>query len=391
MLTTFKMTVRKHLVLIFMAVFFSGSSYAVENPLSTLENGLNELIFNLSRSVVTVESSKRVPVTTFNGFRDEGLQRLVSSGIICDSVGHILVAAPMVIGQERIVVNLNNRLYTASLVGIDYYTDLALIKTQPGIGQPISFPERYTCAGQMVVTVGNVYGLRTSPSLGFCAGSRDDGNIQTTVPITSGSLGGGLFDLSGNLLGVITGRMEEGNHFALAVPSYKIQPVIEHLIAHGSRMAGYIGISGAEIEIFPPLEVKGPNTLINTGGNNRTVSNGVVITAVMPQSPADRTGLKRGDIILNYNNHPVTASLSLADEVRRAAPGTLAEIEILRQNTLYNVQIQVGQKTIPQFEESYSLNINPPENILLVDSLSEVLNNLKEEIQHVENRLNNLR
>ena len=304
------MTVRKHLVMIFMAVFFSGSLYAVENSLSTLENGLNELIFNLSRSVVTVESSKHVSVTSFNGSRDEALQRLVSSGIICDSAGHILVAAPMVIGQERIMVNLNNRLYTASLVGIDYYTDLALIKTQPGIGQPIIFPERYTCAGQMVVTVGNAYGLRTSPSLGFCAGSRDDGNIQTTVPITLGTIGGGLFDLSGNLLGVIAGRMEEGSHFALAVPSYKIQPVIEYLIAHGSRMAGYIGISGAEIEIFPPLEVKEPNALVNTGSSNRTVSNGMVITAVMPQSPADRTGLKRGDIILNYNNHPVTASLS---------------------------------------------------------------------------------
>ena len=66
-------------------------------------------------------------------------------------------------------------------------------------------------------------------------------------------------------------------------------------------------------------------------------------------------------------------------------------MEILRQNTLYNVQIQVGQKTIPQFEENYSLNTSIPESALLVDSLTVMLRNLKEEIRHVENRLNNLR
>ncbi|MFZ5980121.1 MAG: S1C family serine protease [Candidatus Zixiibacteriota bacterium] len=391
MLTTFKMTVRKYLYLGFMAVFFSGSLSAADSSLTTLENSLNELIFNLSRSVVTVESSRRIPVTGYDGVPDEALQRLVSSGIICDSAGYILVAAPMVVDQEHIMVNLNNRLYTATLVGIDYYTDLALIKTQPGIGQPVVLPDRYACAGQMVVTVGNAYGLRTSPSLGFCAGTRDDGNIQTTVPITTGTIGGGLFDLSGNLLGVITGRMEEGNHFALAVPVYKIQPVIDYLVAHGSRQAGYIGITGAEIEIFPPLEVKESATFINAGDGNRTVSNGVVITTVMPQSPADRIGLKRGDIILSYNKRPVTASLSLADEVRHSVPGTPVDMEILRRNTLYNVQIQVGQKTIRQFEDNYRLNSNLPENALMVDSLTEVLRNLKEEIRHVENRLNNLR
>jgi S1-C subfamily serine protease len=253
MLTFFSRTVRKQLLLLIVTVFFSQFTFAADSSLYSLERGLNELIFNLSRSVVTIEASRRVAVSSFQGTSDEALQRLVSSGIICDTAGYVLAAAPMVVGQERITVNLNNHLYPARLVGIDYYNDLALLQVRANIGRPVTFSDDYACAGQMIITLGNAYGLLTSPSMGFCAGLREDGNVQTTVPISSGSIGGGMFDLSGNLLGIIIGQVGQDNQMAVAVPSYRIPPVIEYLKNHGDRQAGFIGIATAEIEIYPPV------------------------------------------------------------------------------------------------------------------------------------------
>ncbi|MBN1213364.1 MAG: serine protease [candidate division Zixibacteria bacterium] len=387
MLTISVRTVRKQLALFFMTVFFSQFSLAADSSLSTLERGLNELIFSLSRSVVTVESSRRVSIPSFRGTADEALQRLVSSGIICDTAGYILAAAPMVVGQEKIMVNLNNQLYPARLVGVDYYSDLALLQIRPGIGQPVTFSDDYACAGQMIISLGNAYGLNTSPSMGFCAGLREDGNVQTTVPVSSGSIGGGIFDLSGNLLGVIVGQVGQDNQSALAVPSYKIPPVVEYLKKYGDHQAGFIGIATAEIEIYPPIEIRENTSLIDSRTGRRIINGGTVITSVMPMSPADRAGLRRGDLLISYNNRAVGSPLVLADEVRQSQPGTKVVMEILRQNTLYNVQVEIGQKSIANYVPAVSTVRNRPQMDYTADSLAGVLNSLKEEIRQMEDRL----
>jgi len=388
MLTISVRTVRKQLILFIMAVFFSQPSFAADSSLYTLERGLNELIFNLSRSVVTVEASRRVSVPSFRGTADEALQRLVSSGIICDTAGFILAAAPMVVGQEKIMVKLNNQLYPARVVGVDYYSDLALLQTRPGIGQPVTFSDEYACAGQMIVSLGNAYGLHTSPSMGFCAGLREDGNVQTTVPISSGSIGGGVFDLSGNLLGMIVGQVRQDNQMALAVPSYKIPPVIEYLKKFGDRQAGFIGIATAEIEIYPPIEISKNTSLVDSREDRRVINGGTVITNIMPLSPADRAGLRRGDLLISFNKHTAGSPLVLADEVRKSQPGDKVVVEILRQNTLYNVQVEIGQKSVANYAPAVSMQESRPDMKFSADSLANVLKSLKEEIRHMEDRLN---
>ncbi|MDD3731237.1 MAG: S1C family serine protease [candidate division Zixibacteria bacterium] len=389
MLTFINKTVRKHLGLFFMAVFFSSSASAADSSLNSLERGLNELIYNLSRSVVTVEATRRVSVPSFGNTPRETLQRLVSSGIICDTAGHILTAAPMVVDHEKIMVNINNRLYPARIMGIDYYYDLALLQTQPGLGQPVAFADNFVCAGQMIITIGNSYGLQVSPSMGFCAGLREDGNVQTTVPVGSGGIGGGIFDLSGNFLGMVIGQVGQDNQLALAVPSCKILPVIEYLEKNGDRQAGFVGIATAEIEIYPEVEISGSNVL--TGSQGRMLTSGTIITSVLPMSPAARAGLRVGDLVLSFKNRPVTSPSLLADEVRRCQPGQVVNMEIMRQNVIYSVQLQVSRKNISQFTARLAESPTSPDEGRTADSLTRILNSLKKEIFELEKRLNQLR
>jgi len=295
----------------------------------------------------------------------------------------------MVVDHEKIMVNINNHFYPARIMGIDYYHDLALLQTQPGLGQPVSFADNFVCAGQMIITIGNSYGLHISPSMGFCAGLREDGNVQTTVPISSGSIGGGIFDLSGNLLGMVIGQVGQDNQLALAVPSCKILPVIEYLEKNGDRQAGFIGIATAEIEIYPEVEISGSNVL--TGSQGRMLTSGTIITSVLPMSPADRAGLRVGDLVLSFKNRPVTSPSLLADEVRRCQPGQVVNMEILRQNVIYSVQVQVSRKNISQFNARLSESPTSPDEGRTADSLTRVLNSLKKEIHDLEKRLNQLR
>jgi len=170
MLTTVFKTVTGLLTAVFLTVFFSPPVQAADSSLTTLESGMSELVYRLSRSIVTVESSCRVPSETAGPKGDDMVRKLVSTGVIYDSVGHVLVSAPMVIGQEYIAVRIGKETVRADIVAIDYHTNTALLRCHRPIGEPVNLSQRQSCAGHMVVAIGNAYGLRAAPALGFCAG-----------------------------------------------------------------------------------------------------------------------------------------------------------------------------------------------------------------------------
>ena len=132
----------------------------------------------------------RLSGRTMEGTTGDAVENLVSSGLVFDTLGHILVAASSVVGQERIAVEIDNRQVSAKLVGVDYFTDMAVLRTPVRVGVPARLSNRQVCAGQMVMAMGNAYGLRASPAMGFCAGARPDGTLQFSIPITASSVEG---------------------------------------------------------------------------------------------------------------------------------------------------------------------------------------------------------
>ena len=391
MLISFSRTAGKSFLMSFLAVFFSLEALASERPLNSIESGMNDLIFQLSRSVVTVECSRAPSAAAQGAGRDESGQRYVSSGIVCDTLGHILVAGMTVTGRDRIIVSVDNQPIPAQLIGIDQYSDLAIIKATRPIGYPVQYSERQVCAGQMVVAMGNAYGMRASPTIGFCAGARTDGTMQFTVPVTSGSVGGGVFDLNGRLIGVIVGVIGQRDQVALAVPAYRLPEVVEYLVAHGDREAGYIGVSTADIEMTPGIEMNMPAAQPVSGRfSEQTIDRGVVVTYVEPSSPAAVYGLSKGDLIIGFNHVPVHSALELSQQVRRTSPGTVVDFEFVRHTSYFDIRLQVGNKRLANpsgFFDVEQFDSGSPSP----DSLQRVLDYLKREVQSLEERLHQVR
>lgn len=376
--------------MLLMAVFFSSPIFAADSSLTHIEEGLNDLIYRISRSVVTVEASHRLPAGTYHDASQSGLQSTISSGIIYDSLGRVLVSARAVLGKDRITVTCAGRTCDARLVAVDNQSELALVQAAPGTGRPVNFSDRQTCAGQMVVAIGNAYGVRSTPWLGFCAGVRDDGMMQFSVPTASGTVGGGVFDLAGQLLAVVVGGVGSEKEVMVALPAYRVPDIAELLLTNGDRASGFVGITSQEIEITPGIVIPYPTTLATSGERAaEIVSRGIVVTAVVAGSPAYRAGLQVGDLIFSFDDVAVNSAPGLASLVQQSTPGRKVNVELLRQNKYLALGLVIGTKRLTPLNPGAAMW---PEGRgqSQVDSLKQVIDHLKQEIYRVEGLLQEL-
>ena len=248
----------------------------------------------------------------------------------------------------------------------------------------------------MIMAMGSAYGMRATPSMGFCAGTRPDGIMQFTAMITSGTLGGGLFNLSGELIGIINGGIgTQGKaEVGLAIPADRIPEVVQYLLAHGDRPAGYLGLSTADIEITPPIEVQyGDTRLARAGEKPLYIDKGILINSVLPRSPAAQAGLREQDLMFSVGGQRMTSVLELADLVKHSTPGTLMTIGILRQNAPYYIQVRIGEsRTVQRLPDAIEISSGPTSGSdpLSRDSLLQVLNELQRRILYLENRVKQL-
>lgn len=372
-----------------MAVLFICPVNAGDSSLVHFEERLNDLVYELSYSIVIVESIKLVPSAT--GIGSESIRRLISSGVVFDGSGHILAAASSVVSTEQILIRYDDRTLPARLVGIDYQTGLALLQTKEKVGRPAICSEQYLCAGQIVVSMGNAFGVRASPSLGFCAGVREDGQVQFTCPVSSGSVGGGLFGLNGELVGLITGSVGGNGEPAagLAVPAHKIMEAATYLMLHGDRPAGYIGLTASEIEISPALELAFPSSFVGSGPR-QVIDRGLLVISVSPGSPAAKSGIRRNDLLLSYKRIPLISLTDLRRRVVETVPGTIAQMEIMRHNSTFNVAIEVGPRQTLD-NGRFQMSSTSTDIDRRSESLSRDIQQLKRALLRLENELNDLR
>ncbi len=376
-----------------MAVFFTGSAGAADSSLYNLENGLSELIYGISRSVVTVEATRSVPGDLLEGAADEAVHRLITSGTIIDSAGHIIVAAVSVAGYDQIVVRFEDRQLPARLVGIDYHTGLALLSVGYPLGRPARLTEKHGCVGRMIVAIGNAYGLRASPTLGFCAGTRPDGSLQFSAAITPGTIGGGVFDLAGRLLGMVIGGIgrDGSGETGLAVPAHKLPATVNYLLTRGDRVAGYIGITTADIEISPGIELTPPIQPASSGGRRlMVVDKGTIVTEVMNDSPASRSGLRKGDLLFSIGNRSIGSAFELMNQVQHSVPGRVIELGVIRHNRPYMIRVNVGQRQLSPVGNFSAGPLTPSPNAHTRDSICREVEHLKRSLIRLEDRLRKL-
>lgn len=393
MLKTFRTTA---VISIIAAVFFiilnAENIGAADSSLTILGKRLNNLIFQTSRSIVTLESI-RTPQTPASVGEKETLQSLVSSGVVFDNNGGILVAASSVLRYDKLLVHFNNLVIPARLVGIDYLTGLALINVGRPLGNPVQVSRQHGCAGQMVLALGNAYGVRASPTLGFCAGMRPDGSIQFSGPISSGTVGGGLFNLSGKLVGLITSEIGHGRwaEVGIAVPSLELAKTFRYLSEHGDRQAGYIGITSTDIDISPNIEVALSAQFAESKSQRSfIVSKAVMVTGVVPLSPAANAGFAKGDLLISLNGESITSAEALQTSVRQYRPGTVINIGFIRNNTPYVSPLQIGRLRQATFDTFQGMDKLQSFQHKSPNSLQKEIDKLKKSLRALEKRLHNL-
>jgi serine protease Do len=261
------------------------------------------------------------------------------SGFIVSSDGYILTNSHVVKDMSSITVQLNDgQEFPATVIGQDAYTDVALIKIDAKDLPFLRLGNSDTLKpGQWIVTIGSPFGLRASiiPGVVSAKGrndlnlSRIEDYIQISAPINQGNSGGPLLNLDSEVMGMNT-AIVANSWTGFSIPSNILKIVLDDLKNGGLPKHGFIGIA------LQPLT----KDLAHSFGLDRV--EGALVADVNRDSPAEKGGIQRGDIILAINSQPISTPGSLRNTVAMSKPGSKVTFTILRNNKKIDLPITVG-------------------------------------------------
>lgn len=307
-----------------------------------------DLAEKLTPSVVNISSFSQSE--TENGEGNTPLSESLGSGFIIDGNGYIITNNHVVDKAESISVTLSDNIKTeASVIGKDPKTDLALIKIETNRPlNAVKFGDSDKIrVGDWVLAIGNPFGLGSSVTAGIVsAKSRDiesgpyDSFIQTDASINQGNSGGPMFNLQGEVIGIssaIFSTTGASQGVGFAIPANLAGWVISQLKEHGEVKRGWIGI---KIQ---------PNTPEIADSLGISANQGVVVSGVTEQGPAQKAGLQAGDIVLSFNRQPIDNTKNLSRLIAETKIGTPAPIEIWRsgQKQTLTVPIELMPEETP--------------------------------------------
>jgi S1-C subfamily serine protease len=254
----------------------------------------------------------------------------MGSGIIVSSEGHIVTNWHVVAGATQAIVQLNDgRSFPATLAGADQRSDIAVLKIQADGLTPISFGDsEQVLVGQMVFAVGNPFGLQETVTQGIISakGRRtlsDAANefFQTSTIIDSGNSGGPLIDIRGRVIGInnfILSHNGVSEKIGFAIPSNVARKVYEDIIRQGRVIRPWFGVVMQPLSEGLAKQLGLPDT------------RGALVAATLASSPAEKSGLQSGDVIVSFNGRPILDGKDLRNRVAEAQVGTSAPFQILR-------------------------------------------------------------
>jgi serine protease Do len=256
-------------------------------------------------------------------------QQALGSGFLIDAQGHVVTNAHVIDGADVVKIKLaDDRDYRAKVIGKDTRLDVAVLALEsPPHDLPVaslgaSDPLR---VGEYVVAIGNPFGLGDTVTMGIVsakgrtigAGPYDD-FIQTDASINPGNSGGPLFNLRGQVVGINTAINPQGKGIGFAIPIDAVKDVLPQLLTSGKVARGRLGvvIQGMDDDLAKALGVDHVR--------------GALVESVEPGSPADKAGVKPGDVIVALDGQEVPRSEDLPRMVARHAPGTAVKVTLVR-------------------------------------------------------------
>lgn len=325
-------------------------------------DGFTELAKRLSPSVVNISTAQTIEIDTseakpfeegsplerFNDFfggrndRDGRVSKSLGSGFVIDDQGHIVTNNHVIEGADLIEVSFpNGDTFEATLIGRDPATDIAVLKIETGGDIPaVPWGDSDTAeVGEWVIAIGNPFGYSGSVAAGIISARNRDissGNyddfIQTDVAINKGNSGGPLFNMDGEVIGVNTAILSPTGGsvgISFSVPAELAQSIATQLIEFGETRRGYLGVRPQRVS----------NAIARSYGLDK--AQGALVKSVVKDSPADKGGLERGDLILSLGGKPLEASRLLSRRVAEAEIGKPLKIEILRKRKKRTLTVEI--------------------------------------------------
>jgi len=303
-------------------------------------------------SIATTQARTAHPLANDPWFRffygdreDDSPQMGLGSGVIVSPEGYILTNNHVVESADQIeVVLTDGRKSEAKLIGADPETDLAVLKINLQNLPVMAFGRADQIqVGDVVLAIGNPFGLESSVSMGIVSATGRtrlgintfENFIQTDAAINAGNSGGALIDTHGSLLGIntaILSRTGTSAGIGFAIPSDIAKQVLDGIVATGQVVRGYIGVETQDVT----------PELAEAFGLPR--SDGAIIAGVVRGGPADKAGVKTGDILVAVDGAKVVDSNAMLNQIARLAPGTKASLQILRDRQEMRLAVEVGRR-----------------------------------------------
>jgi serine protease Do len=278
----------------------------------------------------------------FGDAPDRMPQRSLGSGVIIDPSGIALTNAHVVEKATEIeVITLDGNKHKAKPIGLDKKTDLAVLKLDDGKGKfafaRLGDSDRMQ-VGDWVIAVGSPFGLQATVTAGIIsAKARQIGQgvfddfLQTDAAINPGNSGGPLVNMQGEVVGINTAIVAGGSGIGFAIPSNMARKIYTELSTKGRVTRGWLGVS------IQPLT----SELATSFGVKDT--KGVLISDVVPDSPAGKAGLKPGDILLEFEGKRTEGPSDLQRAVGLAAPGQDSKVKIWRDGQERTLEVKIGE------------------------------------------------
>ena len=349
----------KKILLIFVFFNFGFINFSNAKP---IPDSFADLAERLMPSVVNISTTQTIKTTgnqlpfqfppgspfeeMFKDFNQPTERKASSlgSGFIINKNGTIITNNHVINNAEDIVVKVGDKEYEAKVLGADPYSDLAVLKIDTNEKFiPVKFGNSDKArVGDWVVAIGNPFGLGGTVTSGIISARNRDINltryddfIQTDASINQGNSGGPLFNLDGDVIGINTAIIAPGQSGSIgigfAIPANAASNVITQLIKFGETKRGWLGVRIQQVT----KEIADVEKLNNTEG--------ALVASVGKESPAEKAGLKAGDIILKFDGKKIDTMRALPKLVSNTEVGKTVKLEIWRNKKLIIKKLTLGR------------------------------------------------
>jgi serine protease Do len=312
----------------------------------TLETGQGPFNFNDPSDLFNDEFFRRFFGDRFRKAPRKYRQKGLGSGFIISHDGYVLTNYHVVGDADRIVVKLaNGREVQAKLIGADPKSDVAVIKIAGDDLPVLSLGNSDTLeVGEWVMAIGNPFGLTHTITVGVVSAKGRSGMgiedyedfIQTDAAINPGNSGGPLLNLQGKVIGINTAIFSRSGGYmgiGFAIPINMAMAIEQQLVTTGKVSRGYLGvhIQSLSDELAKSFDLQ--------------TTRGVLIADVSKGSPADKAGLKAGDVVVAYDGKPVNDASQLRNLVAMTSPGSRVKVDVIRDGARQELTVTIAELT----------------------------------------------